>query len=474
MTRLFLFLNLLSFFACSSTSNRSGGANAFPSDVSIDTQNVSEGGENAPVPAEIKTMATQLIEGEWVKGAALGIVVGDEIQFYGFGEIATNEPRTPDADTLFEIGSITKTFTGLLFALAVQEGENRLDQSIAEFLPESANVDDSVRSITFEQLATHTSGLPRLPPGFSPSNPEEPYADYDEEKLLSALSQVELAQEPGYLYSNFGVGLLGYLLSRNAGLSYEELLRQKIFEPLELSNTTITISEAQRSRLASGHNSALEPVAPWNNMAMLAGAGAIRSSARDMVDILRAYLSPPAEFADAMHNAIQRHYHGTDHDVGLGWHLDGEPSRVWHNGQTAGFHSFTAFRPDRNVGVVVLANTSASVVDAFGQAVLLFLLGEPYRFELPPSLLLEESILETYVGQYQLAPNVLMTITREGSRLFLQVTGQPRFRLYAKSETEFYVRVVQASGTFVLGEDGRAEKLIWHQGNQDIEAPRVE
>ncbi|MEM9188148.1 MAG: serine hydrolase [Myxococcota bacterium] len=423
----------------------------------------------APETSPVDTLAAELIAGEWTAAMVVGVLSDGERSFRSYGML---DGSAPDETTLFEIGSVTKTFTGLLLADETLRSELTLETSVGELLPD-ASLADGVGQITLAELSTHRSGLPRLPSNFTPADPQNPYADYTEDLLFGALETVELTPNPEYAYSNLGVGLLGTLISRQAETSYEALLRDRVFGPLAMNDSTVTLTDAQRSRLAPGRDSELRPAPPWDFQA-LAGAGAIRSSARDMLRYVEAYLTgEPASLHEALAVSVRPQAESPGLRLGLGWHISGDPETVWHNGETGGYHSFVAFTPSRNVGVVVLSAGATSVVDGFGDAVLRDALGLPQTFELPETVAVAEATLERYVGQYRLAPEVTMTITREDDRLYLQVTGQPRFRLYGKSDTEFYVRVVEASGTFV-GDGPRADRLIWRQGGRDIEAPRIE
>jgi D-alanyl-D-alanine-carboxypeptidase/D-alanyl-D-alanine-endopeptidase len=251
-----------------------------------------------------------------------------------------------DGDTIFEIGSITKVFTAMLLEDMVTRGEVTLTDPISKFLPEGVKAPQfEGKPITLEHLARHTSGLPRLPSNLKPADMQNPYADYTVEKLYAFLSTYELPRAPGASeeYSNLGGGLLGHLLARRAGTDYETLVRQRILEPLAMKSTAITLTPSMRARLASGHDEQLRAAKNWD-LPVLAGAGALRSTANDMLTFVEA--------------AIHRKP-GLD----LGWQKTG--TILWHNGGTGGYRSFIALDRTRKVGVVVLSN-SANGVDQLG------------------------------------------------------------------------------------------------------------
>jgi serine-type D-Ala-D-Ala carboxypeptidase/endopeptidase len=224
-------------------------------------------------------------------GMVVGILTADGRRYLAHGRTAKEGGAEPDQDTVFEIGSITKVFTALLLADMVERGEMRLDDPIAKYLPGVTVPARDGRPITLADLATHTSGLPRLPTNMPMRNPADPYADYGAPLLYQFLSTHTLARAPGeqWEYSNLGAGLLGHILSRHAGTSYEDLLRTRILQPLGMRDTAITLSGDQRRRLATGHSAALVPVPLWEFDA-LAGAGAIRSTAADLLTFAAACL----------------------------------------------------------------------------------------------------------------------------------------------------------------------------------------
>jgi D-alanyl-D-alanine-carboxypeptidase/D-alanyl-D-alanine-endopeptidase len=199
--------------------------------------------------------------------------------------------------TLFEIGSITKVFTTTLLAAMHVAGEVKLDDAVNRYLPAHGRLrDPDGDAVTFRHLATHTSGLPRLPVNLSWKQlaSDNPYAEYSAEDLYAGLAVCRLKNRPGSRtrYSNLGFGLLGHVLSLVGGVEYERLVIDRVLRPLEMHDTVIQLSAEQRERLAPGH-SGMRTVANWDFQA-LAGAGAFRSTVAEMLRFLRANLQPPA------------------------------------------------------------------------------------------------------------------------------------------------------------------------------------
>lgn len=302
-----------------------------------------------------------------LQGVAFAVVLHDAQGT----RIVTAGPRSVggpavDAHTLFEIGSITKTFTALLLAEAVVRGERRLDDPVAPLFPWPAPaLEDRDAAVTLRQLATHTSGLPRIPPNLwlaAILSPSDPYADYGAEKLRSALSWPwRYGRSGAYEYSNFGAGVLGFALTASAG-GYNRVLRERVLAPLGMSTTGV----APAGERATGHASGLTATPAWNFDA-LAGAGALWSTPQDMGRYLLALLAPDStSLGKAVRLVLTPQANVSERTkIALAWHLTERRGRTiaWHNGRTGGFASMLAFDAQRGEGVVVLGNASIVVDD---------------------------------------------------------------------------------------------------------------
>ena len=409
-------------------------------------------------------------------GIAVGIVDANGRRFVNHGAFSVDNPRPVAGDTLFEIGSITKVFTSTILADMVQRGEVSLDDPVAKFLPPDVKVPESGgKKITLVDLATHTSGLPRMPNNFAPRDPDNPYSDYGVDRLYAFLSGYALTRDIGekFEYSNLGVGLLGTALARRAGMDYETLVRTRITGPLKMDSTGITLSAAQKARLAVGHNSTRAPVPSWD-LTALAGAGAIRSDTVDMLAFVAAHLgyteTPLAKAMDSM-TKVRRSAGGPNTEIGLAWIIQkrGDREIRWHNGGTGGYRSFVGYDPKARVGVVVLSNMSTTAgVDDIGMHLLdsTAPLAKLPAFHVHREITLDPRVLESYVGVYQLAPGVTFAITQEGARLFAQLTGQDKFEVYPETQHDFFYKVVDAQLTFEPG------ALVLHQNGRDQRAKR--
>jgi CubicO group peptidase (beta-lactamase class C family) len=299
-------------------------------------------------------------------GIVVGLIGSSGRRIIAYGSLDKGDVRPLNGDTIFEIGSVTKVFTSLVLADLAQRGEVALTDPIAKYLPTSVKVPERAgRSIALQDLATHTSGLPRLPTNLVPKDRANPYADYTVEQLYQFLSTYELPRDIGlqYEYSNLGGGLLGHVLERRAGLGYEALVRSRVTGPLGMMDTSIALSENQKARF------------------------------------------------------------GVD-DIG--------------------FHLLDARIP--------LAPAP-----------------KPHT-EVP----VDPKLFDAYVGRYQLLPNLILTITREGDRLFAQATSQPKLELFAEGEKDYFLRGIDAQLTFVTDAKGVATSVVLHQNGVNLPAKRID
>jgi CubicO group peptidase (beta-lactamase class C family) len=437
-----------------------------------------------PSDADIRRILMERVD---TQRQSVGIVVG-VIEPAGrrivvYGRRAANDAAPLDGDTVFEIGSISKVFTALLLADAVERKEVALDDPVSRYLPATVKVPERGRPITLRDLATHTSALPRLPDNMKPKDGANPYADYSVEQMYEFLGRVRLARDVGsqYEYSNLGAGLLGHLLARRAGMEYETLVKTRVTDPLNMTNTAVTLSPALQTRLTPGHDQSLARVKNWD-LPTLAGAGALRSTANDMLTFLAAAMgSTPSPLASAfaMTTRERRPSGSPGLEIGLGWHINTAPSGrqfIWHNGGTGGYRSFTAFDPVARTGVVVLSNTSTTTgPDDIGRH-LLDSRSPLMKFAAPKThtaIEMDPKQFDRYVGRYQFAPAVFLTVSREGSRFLAQLTGQQAFDIFPESERYFFLKVVDAQLTFEVDAQGRSVAVVLHQNGANQRATRV-
>ncbi|SFW17240.1 serine hydrolase domain-containing protein [Chitinophaga sancti] len=303
-----------------------------------------------------------------IVGLSVGVHYRGQDFYYNYGLPRLDADTLPDNRLVYEIGSLSKTFTGTLLALAVNQKKLSLDQSITTFLPDSVAANPALKGITFRHLASHTSGFPRLPSNLDITKNEQPYEHYDQAHLFSYLKTATPSTAPGkvFAYSNFGFGLLGVLLERVYGMQYADLLSKYITGPLQLTHTGVSVSAAA----AQGYDSGLNPVEIWNFNSLQA-AGAVRSDAKDL---LRYAVLQLEQGKDPLHQAVALAHQPVFDDgttkIGLAWiRYQHQDELLFHNGSTGGCRSFLLADTAANTAVVILVN-SVNFADAVGEQII--------------------------------------------------------------------------------------------------------
>jgi D-alanyl-D-alanine-carboxypeptidase/D-alanyl-D-alanine-endopeptidase len=358
--------------ASSSGSNTSESYNIFPND--------SNGNLSTVLLNQI--VIPTVLESEGNKsGGGVSIVVGvitpNGTSVSGYGNISKADSTKVNGDAVFRIGSITKLFTNTLLADMVQRGIVKFDDPIEKYLPSNVTVPSyNGHEITLEDLATQYSGLPEFPTGWIQNH------SYTTQQVYDFLSNSSLMSEPGtrFIYSNFGAGILGHILSLKAGVSYEQLVRDRILNVLGMNNTGIAMNSTQitplpdhlQSRLAKGHTAGKEVNQEFITET-LQGAGAMYSTTNDLLKFLSANMGLiHTTINDALQDThLIRHHEFTKGNWsvtdglgalydGLTWqiitNLGGEDTIVAMGAATDGYTSFIAFNPTKQIGLVVLCS----------------------------------------------------------------------------------------------------------------------
>jgi len=393
-----------------------------------------------------------------------------------------------DGDSVFEIGSITKVFTAVLLADMVERGEVRLDDPISKYLPAGVRAPArNGKEITLAHLSTHMSGLPRDPGNLVPlwwrlcfwcTDASGLLKRYSVDDLLAYLSHYTLKRDIGAEseYSNFAVAVLGQLLARQAGTDFATLVRTRITDPLGMTDTAVLPTPDMQTRLAYGHSESLKPRSSWYQPGGYAAAGGLKSTANDMLTFAAANLGlRPSPVLTAMQKSHQPN-ETAKMQSGLGWGIN----KSWdadirhHNGGTGGYVTYLGVDLKRRRGVVVLSNT-LNEIDDIGVHLLesRVPLVKEHR-----AIKLSSRTLGAYVGAYQMQPDVVLTISRRGNRLFSH-RGRPggggeKLEIFAETETEFFLKAVNAQMTFTKDGAGRITQVVIHHPNgQDETGPKI-
>ncbi len=426
--------------------------------------------------AWVQKVASPLVENQIADGLSVGYVEGEHWGIVHLGA-ANQGDETANFRTIYELGSVSKVFTSLLLADAVVRGEIDLDSA--------ADVTNlaGIRLPTFDgtpikwiDLSTHRSGLPRLPTDFQPTDMSDPYLNYDSKRAAAFVKEFKLPRKPGELqeYSNFGVSVLGYLVTQKAGKSYQQLLKERIAEPLGMIDCTVSLTSDQEKQQALPHSRFGSSTSRWT-FADLPGAGGINASMRDMMRFAKAQLNPPTgKLGEAVELAWsqQRNADASGPAMGLGWMIASDGQTRWHNGQTGGSSSALFINRELKCAVIILCNTSLNTeVDQLAMKLVMKAAGQEVEPE-PATLAADDARGDIeidakhrsrLVGRYQLAPDFIFDVKDKDGHLMIGVTNQPTQEVFPDSATRWSYRGVDAQLEFKLSKIGPAKRLILHQ-----------
>jgi serine-type D-Ala-D-Ala carboxypeptidase/endopeptidase len=344
---------------------------AYSSSTSAVSTTNSSAIDNKEIPLQVKSIILNLIVNKSKAAIVVGFVDPNGTRIFSFGNMSKSHNVPVNENSLFDIGSITKTFTTLLLADMVEQGEVSLTDPIEKYLPTSVKVPEfNGTKITLADLATHTSGLPFLPSNIWVNNVVGGTinSNYTASQMYAALSNFTLTREPGskFQYSDFGLGLLGYILSLKAGVPYEQLVKDRILNILGMNNTKITLSQNDiKNRFPVGHYNGKEintPVIPE----VIEGAGAFRSTASDLLKYVSANLGLIHTKLDAAiqlqhlirHPAAPENPMNYSEYVALGWRVltNFGTETLAHTGAINGWTAFVGLTPTKQDGVVLLCS----------------------------------------------------------------------------------------------------------------------
>jgi D-alanyl-D-alanine-carboxypeptidase/D-alanyl-D-alanine-endopeptidase len=396
-----------------------------------------------PTNEQIRNLLAERMRHNGV-GTVVGVIEPSGRRIVVFGRSGAANGRPLDGDTVFQVGSVSKVFVGLLLADMALRGEVALDDPAQKYLPAGVKMPQRGRPITLLDLSTHRSGLPSMPDNFRLEAEPNPIEAYAVDDLWHFLSHYQLTREPGerYEYSNLAVSLLGRLLARRAGKDYETLLKQRVLEPLGMHSSAITPSPSMNAYLAPGHDRYLQPVYVWE-MKTLQASGSLRSTANDMLGFVGAYVGEPrTRLADSMALQLRTRFpeNGT---AALGWAVQkiGEREIYAHEGGKTGYRSAAAFDPRTRTGIVVLQN--ARTDDRPTALALHLLTGRPLapapEAPAPKRVVqLAPQILDRYAGRYR-AKDGIVRVLHKGDHLLVSYSaGDEGLEFLAVSQREFF------------------------------------
>lgn len=428
--------------------------------------------ETAPGPLDA-VVAKRVAETE--TPACIAVAMVDARTRFAYACSDGAAPVTLTGQSLFEIGSISKVFTGLVLADMVRKGEASLDDPAAKHSRPGAKLPTRAgREITLLDLVTQTSGLPRLPPRLA-GTPTDPYALFGPDDLYQALAATELTHDIGtnYEYSNFGFMWLSEIVSRIGGKPFAELVRERVLAPLGMDDTMVALDEAHRRRLVTGHNARYEPVSPWDFAPEIAGVGGLRSSVADMARFAEAMAGTRSTPLDETIAVAMKPLRKGPGNLALAyaWHVRTTERGTLHlhNGGTGGYRAMLAVDREHKRAAVALVDSVAVFDDL---PVHLLDPAQPmYRKRV--AITLDPAKLDEYAGRYEISPTFSIRMFVAGARLMTQGTNQPAFELFAEAPDRFFARIVNAQVVFRRDSAGKVEGLTLFQGGREVRAPRV-
>ena len=313
--------------------------------------------QSAEIPEPTELAIQKALDNGSLQSLLVMTIDGDATASQSFGTIAPDD-RAPNTDDLFEIGSITKVFTALAVQRLVEKDMLGWSDTLGQHFPDW-ELDPKIADITLQELATHRSGLPRMPSNFFPPNPFDPYAHVQRKHLLEGLQSVSTKKwEKSYAYSNLGVGLLGQIALQAHETEFAGLIDDLVTTPLAMQDTVVSPQDALAERLVDGYHQH-NMVSHWHFTDAYAGAGALRADASDLAQFAKAYISGDSSIASAM-AAVAERQDVSGQPMGLGWHIApvSESEHIlWHNGGTYGFASALLINTQTRKSVIALANS---------------------------------------------------------------------------------------------------------------------
>jgi len=323
-----------------------------------------------PLDLEVDKAVAEFMYNPKNAGLSVAIIKNGQTYIYHYGEVKKGSKQLPDNNAIYETGSITKTFTGILLAKAIEDKKLSLYDDVRKFLPaKCADLAFGNHPIILKHLANHTAQIPRLPENFDQQpyfDPLNPYKNYTADMLYDYLSTLRIKEMPGVKqdYSNTGMMLLGDVLEKTYEMDYDKLMKTYITKPLEMNSTFINVPEKQKDAFITGYYEGNEtPHWDWS----LPGAGGVKSTLGDMALYLKANMDNSVPYIRFSHEPT---FKKENEAAALGWFINrtaGGNSMHWHNGGTYGFSSFLGYVREKNCGIVILANSFTNgELDAMG------------------------------------------------------------------------------------------------------------
>jgi CubicO group peptidase (beta-lactamase class C family) len=433
---------------------------------------VSSASETSPDLTRMEEVVRSYLSEKKFMGSVL-VVRGNNVLLnkgYGFANLEWDIPNSPSAK--FRLGSITKQFTAASILLLEERGKLKVDDPVKKYMPDAPAAWDK---ITLFNLLTHSSGIPNFT-GFPDYASQEPFATTPEQ-LVARFRDKPLDFQPGekMSYSNSGYVLLGYLIEKISGESYEKFVQENIFTRLGMKDSGYDSNSAIILHRAAGYAPGPDgPIhAGFINMTVPLSAGALYSTTEDLLRWEQGLFGGKVLSPSSLQKMTTPFKN--DYAFGLQVHMVNGRKLIDHGGGIEGFNTMLAYYPEEKLVVIVLGNLNGLAPQEIASKLAAVVHGE--KVVMPSEhkeVTVNPKLFNGYIGRYQLAPDFVLTITREDDHLFAQATGQPKFQIFPESDRDYFLKVVDAQITFVTNGNDKASELILHQGGGDQHAKRLE
>jgi CubicO group peptidase (beta-lactamase class C family) len=389
---------------------------------------------------------------------------------YGMADYELNVANSPQ--TVFRLGSLTKQFTSMAIMMLQERGKLSVSDPICKYLEKCP---PTWQPVTIRNLLTHTSGVPNYTdaPDFLEKVATAPYTSAS---LVDLFRDKPLDFAPGekYKYSNSGYHLLGLIIEKISGVSYAQFLSENIFKPLGMKSTGYDDSRALVPNRASGYTLTGDSFvkAGYLNMAIPYAAGSLYSTTEDLLRWDQALYTEKLVSRKSLDEIFTPFKDGYAYGWNIGKRFDRQ--MTGHAGGINGFNTFIVRFPADHVTVIVLSNSDNGRASGIANNLAAIVFGAPYTVPVERKVItLASATLDKYVGQYELAPNFIMTITNENGSLMAQATGQGKTELFAESENTFFPKLIEATFTFVKDAQGQVTGFVLRQGGRDNPAKKI-
>ncbi len=389
----------------------------------------------------------------------------------GYGYKNWEQKTATDPATQFQIGSVTKQFTAAVIMQLQQEKKLSVKDKLSKYFPQFPNGN----KITIEHLLTHTSGIYNYTndTGLMKGDVSKPRSGA---QMMAAFKDRQLGFEPGtsWEYSNSGYSMLGYIIEKVTGKPYEKEVRERILQPLGMTASGFDFTNLSTPDKAKGYFSLTEnssAPAPIIDSTIAYSAGSMYSTVGDLYKWERAITTNKILNAESW----KAKFTPQKNNYGYGWTIDTALGKTFtaHSGGIHGFTSYLIRFPQDEVAVILLSNGSSPVLGKLAKNIAAIALNQPYDMPVANTAVnVDTTVLQSYIGEYQLAPSFTITVSLNNGQLFGQATNQPAFQLHPKSSSRFFLKEVEAEVEFFKN-GGVVTEMILYQNGRELKGTKI-